>query len=287
MQRDHPQPNPFQPAHGPKWREIANILREEIETGRRPVGSQLDPEMELSKKHNASRNTIREAMNWLVHRGLVVKLSGRGTFVRGQLPLFVNTLSIDPRTGFSGGEGVAYKAEVKGQGHTSHVDRPKIEVVTDPAHVAGLLNLDQKAKIIVRQQVRRINGQPNSLQTSYYPFEFVKQGAIGLLDNEDVESGIVAYLNKELGIEQAGYRDIIAARPRTKEESDALGFPDDAGVVVELTRTAFDKAGLPFRVTVTVYPADRNAFAINVGEVPEQAKVPAQRAERDPSAAPT
>ena len=39
--------------------------------------------------------------------------------------------------------------------------------------------------------------------------------------------------------------------------------------VFEIFRTGFDQTGTPLRVTVTVWPADRNQFIVNVGEVPE------------------
>ena len=37
----------------------------------------------------------------------------------------------------------------------------------------------------------------------------------------------------------------------------------------EIFRTAFDGNKNPMRLTVTVYPADRNQFVTNVGQVPE------------------
>ncbi len=33
----------------------------------------------------------------------------------------------------------------------------------------------------------------------------------------------------------------------------------------EITRTAYDGNGQPMRVTVSVYPADRNQFIVDVG----------------------
>ena len=36
--------------------------------------------------------------------------------------------------------------------------------------------------------------------------------------------------------------------------------------VFEIFRTGFDQTGTPLRVTVTVWPADRNQFIVNVGE---------------------
>ena len=33
--------------------------------------------------------------------------------------------------------------------------------------------------------------------------------------------------------------------------------------------TAYDQTGTPIRLTVTVYPTDRNQFVVSVGDVPE------------------
>ena len=33
--------------------------------------------------------------------------------------------------------------------------------------------------------------------------------------------------------------------------------------------TAFDRNGTPMRLTVTVFPTDRNEFIVNVGDVPD------------------
>ena len=38
--------------------------------------------------------------------------------------------------------------------------------------------------------------------------------------------------------------------------------------VYEIFRTAFDQNGKPFRVTVMVFPIDRNQFIVNAGDVP-------------------
>jgi GntR family transcriptional regulator len=45
--------------------------------------------------------------------------------------------------------------------------------------------------------------------------------------------------------------------------------PDDRVPMYEITRTAYDGDGHPMRLTVTVYPADRNQFLLEMGAVPE------------------
>jgi GntR family transcriptional regulator len=46
-------------------------------------------------------------------------------------------------------------------------------------------------------------------------------------------------------------------------------LPDGRVGVFEVFMTAYDQTGTPVRLTVTVYPTDRNQFTVNVGEVPE------------------
>ena len=38
--------------------------------------------------------------------------------------------------------------------------------------------------------------------------------------------------------------------------------------VVEVQRTGFDESGNPIRFALTVFPADRNQFIVNVGNLP-------------------
>jgi hypothetical protein len=40
--------------------------------------------------------------------------------------------------------------------------------------------------------------------------------------------------------------------------------------VFENFRTGFDQTGTPMRVTVTIFPTDRNQFILNVGDVPTE-----------------
>jgi GntR family transcriptional regulator len=47
--------------------------------------------------------------------------------------------------------------------------------------------------------------------------------------------------------------------------------------VYEIFRTAFDQNGTPMRVTVTIFPADRNQFIIDVGDVPAREYKPVSK----------
>jgi GntR family transcriptional regulator len=93
----------------------------------------------------------------------------------------------------------------------------------------------------------------------------VEQGATGLIQATDIDEGTVAYLAKTCGIKQAGYRDSIEVRPPNEQETAFFRLHADGRIpVFEIYRVSFDENGTRFRLTVTVYPVDRNRLVINV-----------------------
>ena len=61
--------------------QVAARLTGEIATGRWPVGERIPVEAELVAMCGVGRNTVREALQSLVHAGLLSREQGRGTFV--------------------------------------------------------------------------------------------------------------------------------------------------------------------------------------------------------------
>jgi GntR family transcriptional regulator len=92
------------------YRRIAGDLRDKIESGELAHGSQLPTEIELRKLYEASRNTVRDAIKWLITRGLVETRPGQGRFVVEKILPFVTQLTGDPGTG--GGPVAVYVGRV-------------------------------------------------------------------------------------------------------------------------------------------------------------------------------
>ncbi len=253
----------------PMWKQIAEDLREKIESGALGHGGKALPtELELQDEYRASRNTVRDAIKWLAARNLVYTRSGQGTFVTQKIDPFVTALSTNllPTAQI---EGAAYASEVESQRRRPTVSVPRIEIQRAGSLRTNELQLPHDANVISRHQQRYIDGVPYSLQTTFYPMRLVEQGAVQLIQAEDISVGAVAYLEQTLGIKEVGWRDRITVRVPDANEMAFFALPDDGRIAVfEFSRTGFSASGEPFRVTVTTYPADRNQFVMIAGTVP-------------------
>jgi GntR family transcriptional regulator len=259
----------------PVYRQIAEDLRRQIEDGGLTPGQQLRTELELREKYNASRNTVRDAIKWLITRGLVETRPGQGTFVVQKISPFVTTLTGDPET--SSGEGDPYIDEVEATLRRPKASPPRVEIQDADNQVATELQVKPGTTVVSRHQLRYIDDTPWSMQTSFYPMSLVEKGALRLIQAGNIDEGTVEYLRESVGIQQVGYRDTITMHAPDETETLFFKLPSDGRVpVIEVRQTAFDETGVPARLTVSVYPADRNQFAVIVGDVPPGVADPAR-----------
>ena len=250
----------------PLYRQIADDLRTKIESGEFAQGSQLPTEIELRDQWEASRNTVRDAIKWLTTLGLVETRPGQGTFVVEKPPAFVTTLTVDVA---SSGEEPVYLAEVTASGRMPTSSEPRVEIQRATRVLAKALRLEVGAQVVSRHQQRFLDDTPWSLQTTFYPMSLVERGATRLILPTDISEGAVAYLAHDCDLKQVGYRDSISVRPPDEDEAWFFRLPADGRIsVFEIHRVGFDENGDRIRLTITVYPADRNRFRVNVGEVP-------------------
>jgi GntR family transcriptional regulator len=253
-----------------RYQQIADDLRRRVESDEWDVNTPLPTETDLMTEYAASRNTVREAVRVLVQQHKLETRAGQGTFITPKIVPFVTRLSTDPRTGQSGGgeEGLTYPNSVNEQGRDAGAATPEVTVLKAPPKIAERLQIEEGKRVVSRFQQRYIDGTIWSLQTSYYPLEWVQRGAEGLLEPEDIPEGTVNYLAKTIGLKQAGYRDLLSARLSNDKEQDLFDLTPNH-TVIEVYRTSFTDEKKPIRVTVTVYPSDRNQLVYDLGTVPD------------------
>ena len=248
----------------PKYREIAADLESKIRSGEPAAGERLPSEADLADLYDASRNTVRQAISFLLNRGVVEKDSSGATLARKKIDPFRTVVSAE--TGFGGFEGAAYASDVQANNRTPKVTTPRVEIQEASGDIASSLELGSGDTVVIRHQERFIDDDLWSMQTSYYPMTFVEQGASKLLAVQDIELGTRQYLDKTIGIREIGSHDTMTVRAPTPGEAASFRLPEDGRIAVFETRQiGIDPKGKPVRVTITIYPSDRNTFSMDTG----------------------
>ena len=241
----------------PKYRQIAEALRGQIESGSMAPGHRLT-ETELMDEYKVSRNTARDAIKWLTNLNLVESKAGQGTFVAERIVPVVTDLTADSK--------LPGRAGVEAGKQSKKPERVKLHVsmVIASLKVSSRLDRPEESDVIRRHETFSIGDIPWSLQTSYYPGEFNDMGASDLIKPRDVPGGAVDYLAEKLNLRESRIEDLITVRAPDSEEATHFKVPESGRVqLFEIFRTAFDQDGKPMRLTITVCPTDRNQFSIN------------------------
>jgi predicted HTH transcriptional regulator len=265
----------------PLYRRIAEDLISKIDSGELRAGSRLPSEVELREQYDVSRNTARDAVRWLVARGAVQAKPGQGVFVMDKVEPFVTILDSNVALG---SETFNYAHQVASQSRRPSSSPPRVEI-HQVGHAVPELQLAETATVVSRHQQRFIDEVPWSLQTTFYPMDFVERGATELIQAHEIPDGALHYLEQRLGIKEAGWRDHLTVRLPDANEIAFFMLAEEGGVAaIETRRTGFGEDGKPIRLTVSVYPADRNSFMVNAGVVPASSQdMPVKKASASPN----
>ena len=131
----------------PKYRQLLQILRNQILSGELGSGGQLPTEEELTQTYNLSRGTVRKAVAQLEAEGLIRVEHGVGSFVRSALPSALPFCFDDRRPWLqSQGKKLTYKVLVK-------------EVFPAPLDVAERLSLPHSSPLIHIERLELLDSQ--------------------------------------------------------------------------------------------------------------------------------
>ncbi len=158
----------------PLYKQLRNIILNDINSGVYPQGSKIPPEMELSKVYNVSRITVRSALEELTKENLLVRQQGRGTFVRfNRLEKEVNSLK-------------SFTDICEENGYTPGSNIVELEFASPDETARELLNVDENTNVVRLERVRFADTIPVSYEVSQFTDDF------SFLFNEELE-GISLY----------------------------------------------------------------------------------------------
>ncbi|HYG44481.1 MAG TPA: phosphonate metabolism transcriptional regulator PhnF [Bordetella sp.] len=220
------------------WRQIGELLAEDIRNKLYAAGEQLPPEPELAAKFSVNRHTIRRAMGELEQSGLVRIEQGRGTFVQEHAIDY----AIGKRTRFS--------ENLRSQGMLGYIDILGSQSVR-AADIARQLGLGRTSALLRVQSLGKTENRCVDVSEHYVDEKRFPDFADNLRKLRSISRtyahyGIADYTRK--------WSRITAAMP-TPEVARLLGQPKTRPIL-NVEALNVDRDGAPLQYSVTRFVGD-------------------------------
>jgi GntR family transcriptional regulator len=173
----------------PFYFQLAELLEEEIVSGRWEPGTRVPSENDLCARYGLSRTTIRQALARLEQEGLVSREKGRGTFVSDSRP---RSWLIQSTEGFFHDEFLRAGREV-----TSRVLR--LEQADLPRWATEALALPAGSRGVIVERVRSVDGL-----VALYVVNCLPEFAAGAVEGLDPNESLYQRLAEQGGIAVVG-----------------------------------------------------------------------------------
>jgi DNA-binding GntR family transcriptional regulator len=230
----------------PLYFQVAQQIESMIDRGELPPGSRLDNELQLADQTGLSRPTMRQAIQYLVDKGLLVRKRGVGTqVVHGRVKRRVELSSLY--------DDLAHANQ-----------RPSTvvlvcEVVPADDDVAVTLRLPPGTEIVHLERVRYTRDEPLAIMENWLP--------VGLADltPERLERHGLYELLRAAGVHMRVASQRIGARAATATEAKLLHERRGAPLLT-MTRTTYDDSGRAIEHGSHVYRPTLYSFEIALVE---------------------
>ncbi len=233
----------------PKYHQLANIIRQQIEGGTFPAYTAIPSERQIEEQYSLSRPTIRQAIDILERQGYLYRVHGKGTFVsppklqKGILEL--TSFSEDMRNrGLEPGQQILEFGEVK-----------------PPAKVERQLEIkDTNRKVLRIKRLRYGNGIPIGLQDSYLCLPTGQT-----ITREEIESrgSIYAILQEKFGLYPTEADETLEVTLATPDEAEKLQISVGSPLLLnERTLWSQDRQAIEF--VRILYRGDRYKYFVRL-----------------------
>jgi GntR family phosphonate transport system transcriptional regulator len=222
------------------WRQIEEVLRNEMTSGTLAQGSRLPTEQSLVERFGVNRHTIRRALASLQDQGLIRIEQGRGTFVHDNVIDYV----LGRRTRFS--QNLTRQSRTPASTLLRGLEAPA------DATVAEALEVPHGTAVIVLDTIGEGDGQRLCISSRYYP----KGLAEGMIEAFRETRSVTEALRR-VGIPDY-YRKVtrITARLPSAEDARYLHLPKTRPVLVTES-VSIDPKGRPIEYGLTRFASDR------------------------------
>ncbi|MBI3827647.1 MAG: GntR family transcriptional regulator [Candidatus Rokubacteria bacterium] len=227
----------------PRYHRIAEDIRERIRDGELAPGAPLPNQRALAKTFGVTLMTLRQALEVLEREKLIVRRHGLGTFVAAP-SIDYDILHLRRLAG-----------ELSAQGEDVNTRLLGTRFAVADRAVLAALGLGPRARVLVVERLRLVDGHPMSLQRSFLPArlgEEVARADLGTMPLRQV-------LEHKLGLTIERARETVSAVRLGRREARELGchagvpaFESERVSYAANQAVVFDRVFIPgdrFRIT--------------------------------------
>jgi GntR family transcriptional regulator len=220
--------------------QIAEAMREQIETGQLKPGDKLPSNRALMDEYSAGTQTVQRAVRALKEAGLVDTRASRGVYVRPRPKSVERSANYTnaPKAG-----GISY-------GATSR--RLSVGTIPAPPYVAEAFGFEVDTMVVRRARLMVRNDEPIELVTSWYPMD-VADGT-ELAEDRGLKGGSPAALDR-LGLGGVRSSEWVFTRLPFRSEIKLLRIAPTRPVF-RILRTVFAAGDRPVEVIEMVLSGD-------------------------------
>lgn len=142
--------------HTPLYRQIADHIRQKVDSGEWKVGFQIPTEQQLCEMFQVSRITVVKALERLVEEGILVREQGKGTFV-----------SL-PELSYESMELLSFTEEMKQKGKVPSTVILEKKCTVPSIRTQKRLKLKPDEQVWCFKRLMLADNVPIGIQTSYY-----------------------------------------------------------------------------------------------------------------------
>ena len=231
----------------PLYIQIAEGLLDRIESGELSPGDRLPSERELSEGLGVNRMTLRQALQLLETRGLIVRLRGDGTYVS------------EPKIERQAGQLAPFSQSMERRGYVPGARVITVEKRPAEAVVARELGLAVSAPVYYVCRLRLINQEAVMLERFTAPAHRFPG-----LDRHDLSNRSTCELmKKEYGVTAVRARQSLEPVVATEYEAKLLGIRPGAPLMLE-RRLSLDQNDQPVEYGRDLYRGDRFRFTTEI-----------------------
>ncbi|MGC8777235.1 MAG: GntR family transcriptional regulator [Candidatus Caldatribacteriaceae bacterium] len=224
----------------PLYYQVEESLKGMIEGGQWKTGEALPSEKELQAAYQVSRTTVRQALDLLVRKGMLIRIPGKGTFVvKSKIIHYVGTIT-------------SFSEEMLSRGIKPSTKVLDFRRVVPPPSIAGDLGIRAGSSVVLLKRLRFADDEPVAISEVYLPEDLLP----GFFEEGLKEESLYNFLEKRYGIVFKETLETVEATAIVGREAKLLKVVEGTpGLVVG--RISYIDTGRAIERAYTLYRGDK------------------------------